>query len=111
MPDAAACAHPFYALRVDDAFRSGSLLVGDLPLENDRDRGDARMRMKADVRHVLRVEVEVVEEHERLDQLAHVGGADEPRDGPLRMPPRAVSDAAAACVRRPLRGRSLRPGT
>src|SRR6266853_3906631 len=61
MPDAAACAHPFDALRVDDAFRSGSLLVGDLPLENDGDRGDARMRMKAYVRHVRRVDGEVGE--------------------------------------------------
>src|SRR2546430_7953750 len=94
VPYTAARAHPFNAPRLDDAFRSGGLLVGDLPLENERKRRDSGMRMKADRRRVLRVDLEVVQEHEGLDQLAHVGRTDEPRDRPLRMPPRAVDDAA-----------------
>src|SRR6266853_3355807 len=53
MPYAAACAHPFDAPRLDDAFRAGGLLIGDLPLENERKRRDAGMRMKADRRHAL----------------------------------------------------------
>src|SRR5712692_7955880 len=44
MPYTAACAHPFDAPRLDDAFRAGGLLIGDLPLENERKRRDAGMR-------------------------------------------------------------------
>src|SRR5439155_25715187 len=52
------------------------------------------MRMKADRRHVLRVDVEIIQEHERLDQLADVRRTDQPRDRPMRMPARTVGDAA-----------------
>src|SRR6266446_6757837 len=96
MPYAAACAHPFDAPRLDDAFRAGGLLIGDLPLENERKRRDAGMRMKADRRHALRVDVEIIQEHERLDELAHVGRAGEPRDRPMRISARAEGDAASA---------------
>src|SRR5712691_1451577 len=102
MPYAAACAHPFDAPRLDDAFRAGGLLIGDLPLENERKRRDAGMRMKADRRHVLRVDLEIIQKHEGLDQLAHVGRTDEPRDRPVRVPARTVNDATGAR----LRGRS-----
>src|SRR5437667_5640799 len=34
VPDATACAHPFDAARLDDAFGSGSLFIGDLSLED-----------------------------------------------------------------------------
>src|SRR6266704_834886 len=96
MPYAAACAHPFDAPRLDDAFRAGGLLIGDLPLENERKRRDAGMRMKSDRRHALRVVLEIIQEHEVLDQLAHVGRTDEPRDRPLRISARTVDDAASA---------------
>src|SRR6266571_6718627 len=102
MPYAAACAHPFDAPRLDDAFRAGGLLIGDLPLENERKRRDAGMRMKADRRHALRVDLEIIQEHEGLDELAHVGRTDEPRDRPVRVPARTVNDATGAR----LRGRS-----
>src|SRR6266571_7350841 len=96
MPYAAACAHPFDAPRLDDAFRAGGLLIGDLPLENERKRRDAGMRMKPDRRRVLRVDLEIIQKHERLDQLAHVRRTDEPRDGPMRISARTVDDAANA---------------
>src|SRR6266571_3326618 len=96
MPYAAACAHPFDAPRLDDAFRAGGFLIGDLPLENERKRRDAGMRMKADRRHALRVDEKIIQEHEGLDQLAHVGRTDEPRDGPMRISARTVDDAASA---------------
>src|SRR6266581_4656726 len=96
MPYTAACAHPFDAPRLDDAFRAGGFLIGDLPLENKRKRRDAGMRMKADRRRVLRVDVEIIQEHEGLDQLAHVGRTDEPRDGPMRISARTVDDAPGA---------------
>src|SRR5437667_327925 len=96
MPYTAACAHPFDAPRLDDAFRAGGLLIGDLPLENERKRRDAGMRMKADRRHVLRVDLEIIQEHEGLDQLAHVGRTDEPGDRPLRMTANAEPAATAS---------------
>src|SRR5712691_6358688 len=46
------------------------------------------MRVKADRGHVLRVDVEIIQEHERLD---------EPGERPMRMPARAVGNAASAC--------------
>src|SRR3989442_8183253 len=97
MPYTAACAHPFDAPRLDDAFRAGGLLIGDLPLENERKRRDAGMRMKADRRRALRVDLEIIQEHEGLDELAHVGRTDEPGYRSLRMAARAVDDAAGLC--------------
>src|SRR6266581_1327923 len=102
MPDAAACAHPFDPAGIDDAFGSGSLFIGDLSREDHGHRRDPGVRMKTDRRHALRVDVEIIQEHEGLDQLAHVGRTDEPRDLPLRMPPRAVSDAPGGGLRRGL---------
>src|SRR5713101_2832488 len=96
MPNATACAHPFNPAGIDDAFGSGSLFMGDLSLEDHGHRRDPGVRMKADRRHVLRVDLEIIQEHERLDQLAHVGRADEPGDGPVRISARAVDDAASA---------------
>src|SRR6267143_6358647 len=99
VPYAAPCTHPFDASRLDDAFRSGGVLVGDLPLENERKGCDAGMRMPTDGRHALRVDLEIIQEHERFDQLAHVGQAHEPCDGPMRISARTVDDAAGACFR------------
>src|SRR6267143_5444409 len=92
MPYTAARTHPFDAARLDDAFRARGLFIGDPPLEKDRERRDAGMRMKADRRHVLRVDVEIIQEHERLDQLADIGRTDEPRDRPMRMPAGTVGN-------------------
>src|ERR1700682_5022546 len=92
MPYATRGAHPFNASRLDDAFRSGCLFIGDLPLEKERKRCDAGMRMKTDRRHVVRIDVEIIQKHERLDELAHVGWADEPGDGSMRMAARTLHD-------------------
>src|SRR5712664_2022691 len=97
MPYAAAGTHPFNAARLDDAFRARGLFIGDPPLEKDRKRRDAGMRMKADRRHALRIDVEIIQKHEGLDELANVGRTDEPCDRPMRMPARAVGNAASAC--------------
>src|SRR6266404_4829124 len=97
MPYAARGAHPFNAPRLDDTFRARGLFIGDLPLEKERQRGDAGMRMKADCRHVFRMDVEIIQKHERLDELAHVRRADQPRDRPMRLSARTVGDAARAC--------------
>src|SRR6266850_1962816 len=99
MPDAAACAHPFNPAGIDDALGSGSLFIGDLSLEDHGHRRNPGMRMKADRRRVLRVDLEIIQKHEGLDQLAHVGWTDEPRDGPMRISARTVDDAASACLR------------
>src|ERR1700674_5104372 len=97
MPYAARGAHPFNASGFDDAFRPGSFFIGDLPLEKERKRCDAGMRMKTDRRRVLRIDVEIIQEHERLDELAHVGWADEPGDGSVRIAARTVGNATSAC--------------
>src|SRR5216684_491915 len=96
MPYAAASTHPFNPTRLDDAFRSGGLFIGDSPLEKERKRGDAGMWMKADRRHVLRVDVEIIQKHKRLDEPADVGRADEPGDRSMRMAARTVGNAASA---------------
>src|SRR5713226_1543273 len=105
MPYAARGAHPFNAARLDDAFRARGLFIGDPPFENERKRRDAGMRMKADRRHVLRIDVEVVEKDERLDQLAYVGRIDQPRDWPMRMPAGTVGNRSRHfhCAEPPMR--------
>src|SRR5438034_4409973 len=100
VPYAAACAHPFNPAGIDDAFGSGSLFIGDLSLEDHGHRRDPGMRMKPDRRRLLRVDLEIIQEHEGLDQLAHVRWTDEPRDGPpVRISARTVDDAPRACLR------------
>src|ERR1700704_2357676 len=100
MPHAARGAHPFDAARLDDAFRARGLFIGDLSLENERKRCDAGMRMKTDRRHVLRIDVEVIQKHEWLDELAQIGRADEPRDGSMRMAARTLHDRPRQTRRR-----------
>src|ERR1700704_3597366 len=100
MPYAARSAHPFNASRLDDAFRSGCLFIGDLPLEEGRQRCDAGMRMKTDRRHVLRIDVEIIQKHERLDELAHVRRTDEACDRSMRTSARTMNDSASTCFGR-----------
>src|SRR5207247_8926486 len=52
MPYAAACAHPFDAPRLDDAFGSGSLFIGNLSIEDHGHRRDPGVRIKPDRRRV-----------------------------------------------------------
>src|SRR6267378_214557 len=61
VPYAPCCTHPFDASRLDDAFRSGGVLVSDLPFENERKGCDAGMRMPTDGRHALRVDLEIIQ--------------------------------------------------
>src|SRR5438034_289708 len=105
VPYAAARAHPFDAARLDDAFRAGCLLIGDLALEEHRNRRYAGMRMKADSRRAPRIDVEIVEEHERLDHLADVRRTDEPRDRPMRMSAGTVGNRSRHfhCAGQPMR--------
>jgi hypothetical protein len=90
MPYAARGAHPFNASRLDDTFRSGCFFIADLPLENERKRRDAGMRMKTDRRHLRWIDVEIIQKHKRLDEFAHVGRTDEPGDGYMRTSARTV---------------------
>src|SRR3979490_2639458 len=100
MPYAARGAHPFNTSRLDDAFGSGRFFIGDPPLEKERKRCDAGMRMKTDRRHVLRIDVEIIQKHERLDELPHVGRADEPGNGSMRMAARTLHDRPRLLWRR-----------
>src|SRR5258706_7088778 len=100
MPDTARCTHPFNTPRLDDAFRSRCLLIVDLPLEKERQRCDAGMRMKTDRRCVLRIDVEIIQKHKGFDDFAQVRRTDEPRNGSMRTSARTVGDATKTCFHR-----------
>src|SRR5712664_981649 len=80
MPHAVAGLHPFQSARRDLAFLSRRVLVGNPTGEHDGERRDTGMRMDAEKRLACRHDLAVIEEHERLDQLADIGRADEARD-------------------------------
>src|ERR1700759_4966610 len=98
MPDAAARAHPLDTISVDDAFPARRLLVERLARQDQRERGDARMRMKAEGRPVGGLGLEVIEEHERLYPLPDVTRADEPRHRPMRVSACTLHDRAEGCL-------------
>src|SRR5438132_13492290 len=94
MPYPACGTHPFNASGLDDAGGARHVFVEDLPLEKERQRRDAGMRMKTNRRHALGIDVEIIQEHERFDQRPEIGRTDEPRDGPMRMSARTLHDRA-----------------
>src|SRR4030081_3532956 len=89
MPDATAGAHPFNTTGLDDAFAAGGLLVEGLPGENDGQRRNSRMGMKAEFWRGRRIGVEVVEKDERLDPFTNVARTDQSGNAPMRVSTRA----------------------
>jgi hypothetical protein len=83
MPHAVSGLHPFQSALRDRACLSGRVLIGEAAAKNDGERCDARVRMDAEERLWPRRDFEMVQEHERLDQLADIGGAGEAGDGPV----------------------------
>ena len=59
--------------------------------------------MDAEERLGSRRDFGVIQEYERLDQLADIGGADEARDGPVPATARSERDLACTGARRCLR--------
>src|SRR5207245_2830612 len=74
---------------------AGRLRVADRSFEHHGHRGDAGVRVPAELHlHGCSppVEVEAIEEHEGFDELAEVGGTHEPGDRAARVSARAVDD-------------------
>src|SRR6266436_5115409 len=77
MPNTATGAHPLNTAGLDDAFAAGGLLVERLPGQNDGERRNSRMGMKAEFGCRRRIGVEVVKKHERLDTFTNVARTDQ----------------------------------
>src|SRR5258708_26372274 len=98
MPNAAAGAHPFDAACGKNSFYAGGLLILDRAFVKNRERGDSRMRMPAEVGCVARRNVKKIQEHERLDELADIRRAHQPRDRsvPISLGPKRNGALTAA---------------
>jgi hypothetical protein len=86
MPNAAAGAHPLNTAGLDDAFAAGGLLIVRLPGQNDGERRNSRMGMKAEFGSRRRIGVEVVEKDERLDPFTNVARTDQSGKAPCECP-------------------------
>ena len=94
VPDAAAGAHPLDAPLLQNPRLAGRVRVADPAAEQRRVRRDAGVRMRRDPTGGPPVALEIVEEHEGLEDLAEVARADQPGDEALPVTGRAVDDAA-----------------
>src|SRR5205814_1869542 len=83
MPHAVSSFHPFQSTRRDGAVRSGRVLARYPAPQHDREGRDAGMRMDAEEWLTPRRDFGAIQEYEGLDQLADIGRADKPRDGPV----------------------------
>src|SRR3981189_3246209 len=81
MPDAVSSLHPFESTGRDRTLLSGRVLIDHASAKHGRERRDARVRVDAKERLRPRRNFGVIQEYERLDELANIGGADEASDG------------------------------
>src|ERR1700676_1789343 len=93
MPNAVSAFHPFQSTRRDRALLSGGVLIGEASAKHDGERCDARVRMDAEERLGPGRDFGMIQEHERLDQLADIGRTDEARDGSVPATARRVDDS------------------
>src|SRR5258706_9609046 len=96
MPDTVARLHPFEAARRDRSLLPGRVLVREAAAQHDGERRDAGVRVDAEQRLRPGRHFGVIEEYERLDQLADVGGAHEARDRSVLAAAGDERDAAGA---------------
>jgi len=94
VPNTGAGAHPFEAARIALAALSRGVLVREVTAEEKRERRDARMRMDSKACHPVRDDIEVVQEHERLDEISEVVWIEQTSDRSLRHTARATHDRA-----------------
>src|SRR5258707_15540776 len=99
MPNEAACAQPFDAACGKNSFYAGGLLILDRAFMKNRERGDSRMRMPAEVGCVARRNVKKIQEHERLDELDDIRRAHQPGDRSVPFPPGAKHNGALTAAR------------
>jgi len=88
--------HPFQSTRQDLAVLAGGVLIVDPSAQDDGERCNAGVWVNAEEWPASRLDLAVIQEHERLDQLAYIGRADETRDRTVLAAAGAKSDAAWA---------------
>ena len=98
MPHAISGFHPFESTRRDRALLPGRVLIGEASAKDDRERCDAGVRMDAEERLGPRRDLGMIQEYERFDQLADIGGAHQPSDGPVPATAGAERNSASAVV-------------
>src|ERR1700704_2661456 len=81
MPHAVPSLHPFESTGRDRPRLSGRVLIDHAATEDGGQRCDAGVRVNAKERLRPRRDFGVIQEYERLDELANIGGADEASDG------------------------------
>src|SRR5207237_2752905 len=97
VPHAVAGFHPFQSARNDLAFLSGGVLVEDAAGKHCGEGRNARVRMNSGEQPLSRrTNFAVIQENERLNQLADVGRADEAGDRAMPAAAGAKSDTALA---------------
>ena len=96
MPYAVTSLHPFEPAFRNFALLSGRVLVGKSALQHDGEGCDARVRVNAEQWPPCEGDFGMIQEHERLDQFADVGRADEPRDRTVLAAAGAKRDATCA---------------
>src|SRR5271167_565877 len=94
MPNAAAGAHPLNAAGRKYSLHTGGFLILDRSLVQDRQRGDSRMRMPAEIRCRCRGNIEKIQEHKWLDELPDIRRADQARDRSMTLPSGPQRDSA-----------------
>src|SRR5438132_10445968 len=98
MPDAAACAHPFDATRVDNAFAPGRFLVEGLAGQDQRQCRDAGMGVESKLGRVCSIGFEMVKKYERLDQFADIARTYQPGNGAVRLSARTQCHLALLLI-------------
>ena len=96
MPYTVSGLHPLESTRWDRAFLSGRVLVCHASAKHDRKRCDAGVRVNAEQRLGPRRDLGVIEEHEGLDQLTDVRGADEAGDRAVLVTAGAKDNSASS---------------
>src|SRR5207302_10490062 len=98
MPHAVSGFHPFESTSGNRTLLSGRVLIGKAPAKHDRERSDTGVRMDAEERLGPRRDFGVIQENERFDQLADIGGAHEARDGAMPATAGDKRNSASAVV-------------
>src|SRR5207302_1937713 len=86
MPYAVSGLHPLESTGRDRALLSGRVLIDHASAKYHSERYDAGVWVDAEERLGSRRDFGMIQEYERLDQLADIGGADEASDGPVPAP-------------------------
>src|SRR6202171_5965285 len=96
MPHPVSRLHPFESTGRHRTLLSGRVLIDHASAKDGRERRDAGVRVNAKERLGPRRNFGVIQEYERLDELANIGGADEASDGAVLAASGPERNAASA---------------